>query len=178
MRLWIALVALLYATFAVVSRIERVFYRWWGVPEESLLPLMAAAAVVVVPVLLLQAINPGLRSKFKRDDPWAEDHPVKAAAIFAAPTIGLAFVPPVHGSESWAESATWAVGGSGAVFAVLVILFAATKAVRAREARKRNIEPADYKPGRLARGVVTALAVLLGLYLAIGFTIELSDVLG
>jgi hypothetical protein len=177
-RSWIGLSVVLYGFFAAVSVLEELFYAWWEVPEESMLPFMAAGAVLIAPLGLVRILKRGHPPRFQAGTTWGEAHPVYAAGIIAAPLLVLSLLPALFGEESWAEGVAWSLGGSGGVFLWLLAIFYLERWIRRREAGKRGIQPAEYRPGRLARGVGLGFAVLLGLFYAIGFAVELSDVLG
>lgn len=177
MRGWISLTVFLYGVFAVLAVLEELFYAWWDVPEESMLPFMAAGAVVIAPLGLVRILKGRQLVRFQAGTKWGEAHPVYAAGIAAAPLLVLSLFPALLGEERWAEALAWSLGGSGGLFLMLLGMGNIGRWIQLREARKRGIPPADYKLGKLARGVGFTLAALLGLFFAVVLAVELSDVL-
>ena len=166
----------LLAFFAVLFAIEAAFAAWWDLPDDSLLPLFAAGAVVVLPVLLLRAVRRSPAPRFEPGGNWAREHVIASSAVLATATFVFVFLWGVLVRQQWDANLAWSAGGAGAVFVAMVVVGYVERAIRDREARKRGIRPENYKPGRLARRLGWTLAGLLAAYLAIGLAIELSDV--
>ncbi len=65
MRGVLAVAIFLYAFFGALLAVEAAFAAWWDTPDESMLPLMAAGATLLAPVLVLRAVgrdpHPALR---------------------------------------------------------------------------------------------------------------------
>ena len=152
------------------------FAAWWDLADDSLLPLFAAGAVVVLPVLLLRAGRRSPAALFDSCGNWAREHVIASSAVLATAVFVFVFLWGVFVRQQSDADLAWSAGGAGGVFVTMVVLGYVERAIRDREARKRGIPPEDYKPGRLARRLGWTLAGLLAAYLAIGLAIELYDV--
>jgi hypothetical protein len=175
MRGFIASTAYLFAVFAALLAIEALFAGWWDLPdEESLLPLLAAAGVVFVPVLVLRRRRPKL---IYGDREWPDSHIVAASAVLAAEIFLFLLIWGIAVREEWSENLVWSAGGAVIMFAVFVATGYLERLIRRREARKRGIAPEDYRPGKLARRIASTLAVLAAVFVALGLVTELSYLL-
>jgi len=173
---FIASGAYLFAALAVLFAIEALFAGWWDLPEEdSLLPLFAAAGVILVPVLVLRRRKPQL---IYGDKDWSQSHIVAAAAVFSAGFFLFVLVWGILVREEWSKNFAWSAGGAMVMFAALVATGYVERLIRRREARKRGIAPEDYRPGKLARRIASTLAALWAVFVALGLVTELSYVLG
>ena len=174
MRSYIGFVAYLFAFFGALLALEALFAAWWDLPEESMLPFFAAAGTLLAPLLILRRGKPPL---FRDGMEWSRERVVASSAALAAALLVFSLVWGLIVRERWTENLGWSVGGAAAAFAGLLVVGYIERYVREREACKRGVAPGDYKPGKLARRVGLTLAVILGVYIALGFLVELTDAL-
>jgi hypothetical protein len=164
--------------FALLLVIEAAFAAWWDIPDDSLLPLFGAGAVLFLPLVLLRAARRDPRPRFEAGHKWADEHVIASSAVLAVALLLFLLVWGVVVREPWGENLASSAGAAAAVFGAMVAFSYAEEAIRRREARKRGIAPEEYEPGKLARRLGWTLACILAAYLALGFAIELSDALG
>jgi hypothetical protein len=133
-----------------------------------------AGAVLLPPLLILRRGKPPL---FQEGMEWSRDHIVAASAALASGLLLFALVWGLVVRERWTENLASSAGVAGSMFVVLLAIGYVARFVRMREARKRGIAPDEYKPGKLARRAGWTLAVILGVYVTLGFLVELTDAL-
>ena len=136
MRSYVALSASVFGFLAGVLAVQAILAAWWDLREESILPWLAAAAVVAVAVLALRRGRP---APFPEATAWARERIVASSAVLAVGLLLVSLAAGIVAREPWEESLAGGAGGSAAVFAVLLALGYGDRAVRRRRARRRRL---------------------------------------
>jgi hypothetical protein len=171
-RNYLRFLGFLFGVFGAILVLGGLFSAWWDISEDSMLPLLAAIAVLYPPLLFF---GKRMRRPFSQGTEWAGEHVLQGSLALGLSMFVFLFVWGLIERTAWLENLAWSAVAAAGVFVVVALTSSVQRRVRTRrtrKARKLGVEPTDYKPGKRVRRI--GLVVFILSYVLL-FVSELSD---